>query len=100
MSVQHCMGYGGLEVCSGDHIPCAPAKAGFGFPAPQLMNSVSLDKLLNTLCPPVCMRMLISQVGINQCLKSNLRSLMKSAVQEENREHLGDCDHPISFPEL
>lgn len=71
----------GLEVCSGDHIR---SQGRAWFPAPQLMNSVSLDKLWNTLCPPVCMRMLVSQVGINQSLKSNLRSLMKSTVQEEN----------------
>lgn len=89
----------GVEVFSGDH-----SQGWVWFPAPQLMNSVSLDKLLNTPCPPVCMRTLISQVGINQCLKSNLRSLMKSTVQEENvRRHRSVLEiviTPISFPEL
>lgn len=81
MFVQHCREYRGLEVCSGDHIPC---QGWAWIPAPQLRNSVSLDELLNTLCPPVSVRMLISQVGLNQCLKSNFRSLMEGTVQGEN----------------
>lgn len=57
-----------------------PSQGWVQLPALQLMNSVSLDKLLNTLCPPVCIRMLISRVRINECSKSNLRSLMKATV--------------------